>query len=603
VRMSRAQPLLVVLGARDGELIDNESVMKMLRSFRREGLIDEHLLLPLSKRDVEALIRSLDGSADPREVFNLSGGNALMARELARASDTGETVPRSLEDLIGDRTERLAPEARDVLRWCAVLGSTFDVSRLSDLVSLEFDGLMHALRELERHALLESPVGSANMYKFHHALVHRVVYSKISEPRRKLMHLRVARLLATARDPDGVISLELAHHASVGGDAAMAVHACVTAGTRCLRVFANAEAYAHARRGLRLVEQLEDPERVKLRIELEQIRIGAHWPEDPDAESRRIEAIAEQALAVGCPEHARVAFTLVSTLRWHEGSLRDAHRLSLRAELASRGTNDQHRAAGIAETARCLVILERDLAQAEALLLEARALSERSGESNWAIFDGVGLLRLHAGALDDAKAAFEQAWMLAKKTGNRLQEFMSLEHLVMTSIHRRDPDEACRYAKELAGIGEKLREGSERPLGRALLALCRFKKGELEDHSTLEEALQELRDVDAKQRLAFVLTQAAEVEAERGNLQSASLRAAEAEKLGRILQQPSELALASAVLLRIARERDDEEAMRDRLQELRQISGYSKHVGEIVERELSAAGAASGAALQELEAE
>jgi hypothetical protein len=193
--------------------------------------------------------------------------------------------------------------------------------------------------------------------------------------------------------------------------------------------------------------------------------------------------------------------------------------------------------------------------------------------------------------------------MLAKKTGNRLQEFMALEHLVMTSIHRRDPDEACRYAKELAGIGEKLREGSERPLGRALLALCRFKKGELEDRSTLEEALQELRDVDAKQRLAFVLTQAAEVEAERGNLQSASLRAAEAEKLGRILQQPSELALASAVLLRIARERDDEEAMRDRLQELRQISGYSKHVGEIVERELSAAGAASGAALHELEAE
>jgi DNA-binding SARP family transcriptional activator len=466
-RMSLDRPVSIVFGARDGELIDNESAMRMLRSFRRDGLIDEHLLLPLTEKDVEELVRSIHGSANAAEVFNLSGGNALMARELARASSAGEAVPGSLRELVSDRIDRLAPESRGVLRWGAVLGPMFDVRRLTELVSLEFDPLMNALTELERRALLESTGQSAEMYAFHHALVHQVVYSQISEPRRKLMHLRIARLLDGRDDPDGTIALELAHHASVGGDAAMAVHACVTAGARCLRVFANAEAYTHARRGLRLVEELPDPERVKLRIELEQISLGARWPEDPDAESTRIEALAEEALDARCPEHARLAFTLVSTLRWHEGALSDAHRLSLRAELASRGTDDHNRAIGIAETARCLVILERDLAQAEALLLEARALTERSGETTWAVFDGVGLLRLHAGALDEAKAAFGEAWAIAKERGDRLQEFMALEHLVMVSIHRRDPEEACQHAKELAAIGEKLREGSERPLGRA----------------------------------------------------------------------------------------------------------------------------------------
>ena len=193
--------------------------------------------------------------------------------------------------------------------------------------------------------------------------------------------------------------------------------------------------------------------------------------------------------------------------------------------------------------------------------------------------------------------------MLAKRNGNRLQEFMALEHLVMTSIHRRDPDEACQYAKELAAIGEKLREGSERPLARAMLALCRYKRGELDNPLAFEEALQELRDVDAKQRLAFVLTQAAALEAERGELHSAAARAAEAEKLGQILQQPSESALANAVLLRIARERGEKAAMRDRRQELRAISGYAKHVGEIVERELAAAATVSGTALRDMEAE
>jgi DNA-binding SARP family transcriptional activator len=602
-RMSLDRPVAIVFGARDGELIDNESAMRMLRSFRRDGLIDEHLLLPLTEKDVEELVRSIHGSANAAEVFNLSGGNALMARELARASSAGEAVPGSLRELVSDRIDRLAPESRGVLRWGAVLGPMFDVRRLTELVSLEFDPLMNALTELERRALLESTGQPAEMYAFHHALVHQVVYSQISEPRRKLMHLRIARLLDGRDDPDGTIALELAHHASVGGDAAMAVHACVTAGARCLRVFANAEAYTHARRGLRLVEELPDPERVKLRIELEQISLGARWPEDPDAESTRIEALAEEALDARCPEHARLAFTLVSTLRWHEGALSDAHRLSLRAELASRGTDDHNRAIGIAETARCLVILERDLAQAEALLLEARALTERSGETTWAVFDGVGLLRLHAGALDEAKAAFGEAWAIAKERGDRLQEFMALEHLVMVSIHRRDPEEACQHAKELAAIGEKLREGSERPLGRAMLALCRYQKGEADHRAALEAALQELRDVDAKQRLAFILTQAAAIESERGDLESAAARAAEAEAIGAILQQPSESALARAVLLRIARERGDQAAIREHTKELHELSGYAKHVGAIVERELAAAAAGSETGRPDLEAE
>jgi predicted ATPase len=588
-RMSLDRPIAMVFGARDGELVDNESATRILRSFRRDGLLEEHLLLPLTERDVEELVQTLEGSADPTEVFNLSGGNALMARELAYASGTGESIPGSLRELIGDRIDRLSPESRNMLRWGAILGPTFDVERLTEVVSFDFDALMNGLTELERRALLVSAGDSSDAYSFQHALVHRVVYSRISEPRRKLMHRRVAQLLNGRDDPDGQLALEIAHHASVSGDAAMAVDACITAGARCLRVFANAEAYTHARRGLRLVDELPTSEQPRLRIELERIRLAARLPEDRDAEAKRIEALAEEALDAGHQQHARLAFTLVSSLRWHDGELGDAHRLSLRAELASRGADDHTRAIGIAETARCLVILERDLAQAEALLLEARALTERSGETAWAVFDGVGLLRLHAGALEEAQTAFEEAWAIAKRRGNRLEEFMSLEHLVMVSIHRREPDEACRHAKELAEIGEKLREGSEGPLGRAMLALCRYQKGETGRRDALESAIQELRDADAKQRLAFVLTQAAAIESERGDLETAAERAEEAEAIGRVLQQPSESALARAVLLRIARERGDEAAAASIAGELREIRGYAKHVGEVVERELAAA--------------
>ena len=135
-----------------------------------------------------------------------------------------------------------------------------------------------------------------------------------------------------------------------------------------------------------------------------------------------------------------------------------------------------------------------------------------------------------------------------------------------------------------------------------MLALCRYQKGEETQRSALAEALQELRDVDAKQRLAFVLTQAAAIESERGELDSAAARAAEAEAIGRILQQPSESALARAVLLRIARKQGDQVAIRECAQELRKLSGYAKHVGTIVERELAAAAAASEMEPRDLEA-
>jgi hypothetical protein len=160
----------------------------------------------------------------------------------------------------------------------------------------------------------------------------------------------------------------------------------------------------------------------------------------------------------------------------------------------------------------------------------------------------------------------------------------------MVAIHQRDEDEACRYAKELAIMGEKLREGSERPLGRAMLAVCRYRKDEADYRPALEDALKALREVDAKQRLAFVLTQAASIESERGELDLASVRAAEAAELGRILQQPSEVALARSILLRIARERGDRAAMREEAAKLQRLTGYAKHIRAIVDRELTASG-------------
>ncbi|MEM9728536.1 MAG: AAA family ATPase [Myxococcota bacterium] len=583
-RMSRERPVAMVLGARDGELVDNESSMRMLRSFRREGLIDEHLLLPLTEGDVADLVEQLGSGADAAQVFAQSGGNALLAHELAQAREAAGGVPRSLKELILDRINRLSPETGDLLRWAAILGPSIDVARLTELVSVDFDGLMNALASLERHSLLDHESGGDGNYEFHHGLVHSVVYSEISEPRRKLMHLRVAKLLEGRTDPDGEIAMEIAHHAGVGGDHALAAGACVVAGNRCLRMFANAEAYAHARRGIRYADALPHGEGLRRKIELEEVSAAARTPDNIEEESRRLEALAEEALDAGEAQHARRGFTIVSYLRWQAGATGDAARLSLRAEFASRGADDSDRIVGMAEAARCLVTLERDVPQAEALLLEARALTERSGESAWAVSDGLGLLRFYGGELDEARAAFEHAWAAAKESGDRINEFMTLEQLVLVAHHQGDASAACGYAETLAAIGDKLREGSERPLGRAMVALCAFRAGDEAQRSALEEAINQLRQVDAKQRLSSMLIETALVEYERGEYASAKARAEEALALAEVLRHPSNGARARTVLLRVARTTGDEASAAEQARCLAVVEPVAHHVRGTVDR-------------------
>jgi DNA-binding SARP family transcriptional activator len=336
MRMSRQRPVLVALAARDGELPDNAPMLRVLRSLRHDGLLDELRLGPLSRDETEQLAQEVAPDVDARRVFAASAGNPLFVLELARSLTYRQgDVPRTLSELVRDRIDGLPPAAADVLRWGAVLGHTFSIRRLRELTAIEADELMSALETLERHALLREvrdgrePLGA---YAFAHDVVRHVVYAELSEPRRRLMHWRIAKALHDREDADEAIAADIAHHAALAGEASMAARACVSAGQRCLRLFANAEAHALARKGMRYAEQLREPERVKLMLELTQISFAARRPPRLDEAAKAIEDLAERALDYGCLEHARLGFHMLSYLRWARGDWPHEQRHTQRAE-------------------------------------------------------------------------------------------------------------------------------------------------------------------------------------------------------------------------------------------------------------------------------
>ncbi|MBE9558138.1 MAG: AAA family ATPase [Proteobacteria bacterium] len=557
-RRNRERPLMIMLAARDGELADNPAAGRVLRDLRRDGLLEEIELGPMAETELKALVSAMPDTADFDRLWHESGGNPLFAIELARfpSDSQNENVPLSLSRTVRDRLERLSATARDLLSWGAVAGDPFDIARIQGLISVGADELVDALEVLERHSLLRpasaSGGASGGAYVFGNTLVRQAVYAGLSEPRRRLMHGRMMAALQALADTDGSVASEIARHAGLSGDDRAAAAACVSAARDCLKLFANAEAYGLAQRGRRHAERLDEPDRVERLIELTEIACAARRPENLEEAAHEILQLAERAQKMGCHDHARRGFHVASYLRWEQGQWLEARRETMRAEVASRAGNDGDRAIAMAEAARCLLVLERDLEQAEILLAEAGGLAASIGEEHPSIANGMGKLLHFHGALDEAEEEFVRSRALARATGDHMSEFNALEELTVLALERQHLEDARRYSTELLDIAGKLRGGSEAPFASALVALTTCALGEEDGQGSLEAAITELRFVDARHRLAWSLTRASMCELRRGLGDAARAHAEEALSINEQLGRASDIAITRVALARAA---------------------------------------------------
>jgi hypothetical protein len=550
--------VLLILAARGEELSDNTVLWKVLRSLRRGGTLTEHAIEALEPEAVAQLVSKSGASMAADRVYQQSGGNPLFALELLRGqTDGAESLPESVADAVRDRVERLTPASYDVLRWAAVLGAVFAPERLNEVMAVDASEVVSALELLHRSALV-GPSGGAQSptYRFSHEVVRRVVYADISEPRRRLMHRRVAQALEALEDPDGSRVAEVAHHAALGHDDDLAALACRRAGQRCVKMFANQQALSLARRGLRHAEKLPNPARVKRTIELLEVVIGSGPADQSNALAAQLERLSEEALDLECTEHARLAFFLLGFVTWDGGEWESTRRRMHQIAAASRVDSSSNRVDALAAAGRCLVMLERDLPQAHAMLLEAEARAKVLDVESVALLDGLGMIEVHRGRVDRGAPLLLRARQLASAERDRMHEFNALEHIAVMQLEDDDYGSASATAGDLRQIGDRMREGSEGPFARAVVGLIGYALGQ-PDVAELEPGLQGLRLADAKHRLAYVLTHAALIDLRRNDSASARERALEALPIAKLLERGSETLLALVILARSAQDTDD----------------------------------------------
>jgi DNA-binding SARP family transcriptional activator len=548
--MDAADGLLIACAARVGEVDDNPAASRVLRSLDRDGWLRTIELATLTAAETTELVRQVDPVLDATRIAAESDGNPLFALELARSyRQGGADGGRTIDAVIASQLAPLTDQVRETLIWAAAHGRVFSPDDLARVVPLDVAELLMALGELERRGLVR-PVGD-DTYDFTHDLVRQAAYRTLSQPRRRLVHRHIAQGLNALAGIDAALAADLVRHAALAGEDEMTARACVLAGEQALRLFANAEAVGFAEQGLRHLERLgHGPAESELRIALLRIRILAatgpglrSLPSLAETVTEATNAAEEQSLQAA----AATGHYLLSVLHQEAGDVQQAESSTLRAAEAGRAADDTTRARQLANTARCLLELETEIARSRELIDEAGGIADSLGldlcELHWAR----GLLKRWDGREAEALSSLSRALALARRDQDRWREYKCLTWLAMLEQEMGRYADMKAHCEELRTVAARLQE-DETPFVETLQALATLASAEPSAKGVLAKALARLRAVDDKSYLAYALNRAAGLFRQTGSTEEARRCAAEALAIASLMHRRNEIAIAQAML-------------------------------------------------------
>jgi DNA-binding SARP family transcriptional activator len=221
-RLSHRLSLLLIAVTRP--VPHREDVARVRRAaVEAGGLV---ILGPLADDEVTALVTGLVGAAPGHGLDQLAGcagGNPLYVKEVvhallrenavevrdgvAEAGVAGHDMPTSLVTALTRRLAFLSAEALDLLRWAALLGTSFAPGDAAVVAGRSVRELVAAVEEaMAAGVLVEVDAEVA----FRHYLVHRALYLGTPAAVRAALHRQAAQALAAAGSPVDLVARQLA---------------------------------------------------------------------------------------------------------------------------------------------------------------------------------------------------------------------------------------------------------------------------------------------------------------------------------------------------------------------------------------------------------
>ncbi len=257
-RRLAGQPIFLVLTYRNDEV--QPGLRHFLALLDRERQATEYLLNPLSLRETEAMVRACCPLQRPmhqgflESLYTLTEGNPFFIEEVlkslatmgALSSPPGASqgaqvqvaqIPRTVQDAVQQRLDRLSPGAKDLLALAAVAGRRFDFALLQQMTGSREAEVLRTMKEVIAAQLIIEE--SADHFAFRHALTRQAIYAGLLLRERKALHRALAEAIERFPSPTRETYLaDLATHWYKAGVWEKVVDAACHAGERAQRLYA-----------------------------------------------------------------------------------------------------------------------------------------------------------------------------------------------------------------------------------------------------------------------------------------------------------------------------------------------------------------------------
>jgi hypothetical protein len=253
IRSAPPARLLVAATARREELDEHHPLTALTTALAALSHLTEIELARLSRDQTAQLAGHIIGSPpDPAGLGRLyadSEGNPLFVVETLRPD--APAAASKVQAVIAGRLARLSPRAADVAGVAAAIGQAFTADVLAAATGLDEPAFMAALDELWRRGILRAH--GPNAYDFSHGRIREAAYAALGPPRRRHLHLAIARALEGGEHP---AAAAIAPHYEQAGATAQAIRWHERAAEAAQWLHAHADAVRALERALTLAGQL-----------------------------------------------------------------------------------------------------------------------------------------------------------------------------------------------------------------------------------------------------------------------------------------------------------------------------------------------------------
>ena len=271
-------PLFLLVTYRSEEL--HPRLRGWLTQLDRERLAQECALERLSPIEVAAMLHAMLAAkqgidADLLETLSTrSEGNPFFVEELLTSlMTTGELVfvdgiwkrtaqrtpvPRSVQEVVQQRTMYLSADAKRLVTLAAVAGRRFNVTLLQEMMCCDEGQLLALLKEVIAAQLVVEE--GVDQFAFRHALTQQAIYAELLLRERQGLHRSLAETLEQLCASSPAIREkyleDLANHSFEAGTWEQALTYAQEAGEKALKLYAQQTAIDHFTRAVEAAHQL-----------------------------------------------------------------------------------------------------------------------------------------------------------------------------------------------------------------------------------------------------------------------------------------------------------------------------------------------------------